>query len=267
VYDVLCRSPLGERPALLSVVGLLLVAAVAFALGRVFGARATYIHVGAMIGTIMAANVFYAIIPAQRELVEAVREGRLPDPETGRQAGMASRHNNYLTLPVLFVMISSHYPITYGHAWSWAILAGLFVVGGLTRHGFNLRNAGRGSGLVLAGAVLGLLAVAFVSASGGGGTGVVAAEGAVSYGRVQEIMQLRCVICHAAEPAGALFNSPPGGIELERPEDVAALSERIKAVTIDSRVMPLGNFTGMTDEERADLARWIADGARIGRRE
>lgn len=263
VYDGLCRSPLARRPVWLAAVGLLLVAAVAYALTRLFGPRAAYMHVGAMIGTLMAANVFFVIVPAHHELVKTVREGRERDERVGSHAAMRSRHNNYLTLPVLFVMISGHYPITYGHEWSWAILAGLFVIGGVTRHAFNVRNSGRRSGLLLPGAALGLLALALVSAQVRSDTGIVAAEGAVTYDRVREIMQLRCVICHAAEPAGALFNAPPGGVELERPEDVAAQAERIQAVTIDSRVMPLGNFTGMTEEERSALARWIADGARI----
>jgi len=266
VYDRLCRTPLAARSVWFAALGLVLVTGLAFALTRVFGPRAAYMHIGAMIGTMMAANVFFVIIPAHRELVAAVQEGREPDRRTGEHAALRSRHNNYLTLPVLFVMISAHYPMTYGHAWSWGILAGLFVVGGLTRHGFNLRNAGRGTGLVFPIAASALVALAVVSA-GGGGSRVAITDGAVTYERVREILAVRCIICHAAEPADALFDSPPGGIILERPEDVAALSDRIEAVTVNSRVMPLGNFTGMTDEERAELGRWIADGARIDGRE
>ncbi|MDH3733241.1 MAG: urate hydroxylase PuuD [Gemmatimonadota bacterium] len=261
VYNRLCRTSLADRSGLFAVLGLVVVALAAFGLSRVLGARAAYMHIGAMIGTIMAANVFFVIIPAHVELVEALEESREPEPSIGTHAAMRSRHNNYFTLPVLFVMISSHYPITYGHAGSWAILAGLFIVGALTRHGFNVRNSGRGTGLIFPVAAIAMLALAFVSASGGR-SGVSPAGGeAVTYDRVREIVVARCLTCHAEQPASTLFATPPGGILLETQDQVVALSDRIRAVSVETRVMPLGNLTGMTDDERAELGRWIADGS------
>ena len=146
VYDLLCRSPIVHRPAALALLGLVLVTALAWGLGQVFSARAAYLHVGAALGTIMAANVFRVIIPAQRDMVAALSAGAAPDAARGRQGALRSLHNNYLTLPVLFVMVSNHHPATYGSRWGWAILAVLFVIGVLVRHWFNLRNAGRRNG-------------------------------------------------------------------------------------------------------------------------
>ena len=265
VYDRLCRSPLAARPAWFAAVGLSLVALAAFGLDRVFGGRAAYIHVGAMLGSIMAFNVFAVIIPAHVELVRGVEEQRRPDPTIGAHAAMRSRHNNYLTLPVIFAMISNHYPSAYGHAWGWLLLVGLFVVGVITRHGFNLRNQGLGrrAGWWFPAAGLGLLALAIVSTGTRGGEALRADApgGAVSWARAQEILVARCVTCHAEEPAHRLFDAPPGGIRLETSEQVRGLISRIRAVTVESRVMPLGNVTGMTEEERAVLAAWIEQGA------
>ena len=262
VYDRLCRTALADRQVAFSILGLVLVAVVAFGLTRTFGARAAYMHVGAMVGTLMAANVFFVIIPAHVELVNAVRAGRRPRRAIGEHAAMRSRHNNYFTLPVLFVMISGHYPMTYGHGWSWAILAGLFVVGALTRHGFNLRNAGRRTGWVFPAAAVAMLGLAFVSGSRGDGT-VAASGDDVAFERVREIVVARCVTCHAEQPASPLFAAPPAGVVLETPEQLASMRDRIRATAVDSRVMPLGNLTNMTDDERAELGRWIADGAPI----
>ncbi len=266
LYDRLCRSGLGRRPARLVALGVLLTAGAAWGLSQLLGARAGYMHVGALLGTIMAANVFFVIIPAHAELVAAVEQGRDPDRARGEAAAARSRHNNYLTLPVLFVMISGHYPMTYGHAGGWAILLGLFAVGVLTRHGFNRRNAGRRAGWLFPAAALGLLALAVVSTGTRGRAGVdAAATGPVPYAQVQEILVARCVTCHAAEPAHRLFDAPPGGIVLETAAQVRAWAPKIRAVAVDTRIMPLGNFTEMTDEERALLGAWIEQGARTDR--
>ncbi len=263
-YDRLCRSPLERRPVTFGVLGLALLAAVAFALVHALGDRAAYIHVGALIGTLMAANVFFVIIPAHRELVDAVEEGRAPDAAVGRHAAMRSRHNNYLTLPVLFVMISNHYPITYGHRWNWAILMGIFVVGAGVRHYFNLRNQGRAKAWILPAAALGMVALALVSAGWPGRAVPAQPEGAgerVEFREVREVIVARCVTCHSASPAHRLFDAPPAGLAFDRPEEIRAAADRIYETTVATQVMPLGNFTGMTDAERALLAAWIRAGA------
>lgn len=266
VYDWLCRSPLGRRPALLGLVGFLLAAAVAWALTHLLSGRAAYIHVGAMLGTMMAANVFRVIIPGQHQMVDAVREGRLPDAEVGRHAAMRSRHNNYMTLPVLFIMISHHYPITYGHAWNWAILAVLGLIGAATRHFFNLRNAGRRAPWLLPAAALAMVALAAVTSPSVSRLRLATAgdsDEPVSFQEVRAVIVTRCSICHSASPTHPLFDAPPAGIAFDTPEEIEARAEKIYQVTVESPIMPLGNFTGMTDEERALIGRWVRQGASI----
>ena len=267
VYDRLCRTRLAARGVAFTTLGLLLVTAVSYGLLQVLGSRAAYLHVGAMLGTIMAANVFFVIIPAHVELVRAVEAGRAPDPAIGAHAALRSRHNSYFTLPVLFTMVSNHYPFTYGHPLAWAILAGLFVIGALTRHGFNVRNQGRRTGWIFPAAALGLVALALAGEGtrrGGAGADVAGGE-PPGYDAVREILVARCVTCHAEEPAHRLFDAPPGGVRLETAEQAVAWAERIQAVAVDTKIMPLGNSTGMTDEERATLARWIEAGAPLDR--
>ena len=154
MYDTLCRSRVGTNPLALSVVLFALGTALAWGSTHLLSPRAAYIHVGAAIGTIMAANVLMVIIPSQKEMVAAMAQGGPPDAARGKQAALRSLHNNYLTLPVLFIMVSSHYPATYGHPLNWAILAGLAVIGVATRHWFNLRNQGRPNAWLLPGAAL-----------------------------------------------------------------------------------------------------------------
>ncbi len=258
LYDALCRTPLGSHPFLLSVFGIGAVAALAWGLGRFISARATYVDVGAALGTIMTANVFRAIIPAQREMVEAMAAGRAPDAARGRQAAMRSLHNNYLTLPVLFTMVSSHYPATYGHAWGWAILVTLFVIGVLIRHWFNLRNAGRRNAWLVAAAVLGLVALTLFTAprSSGG-----AAIGAVSFADVRVVIARRCAPCHSSAPTYPGMTAAPAGVMLDTPEQIQARAARIAERAVVLKTMPLGNVTGITDEERELLGMWIRAGA------
>ncbi len=273
VYDRLCRSSLARRPLAFGLVGLGLVTALAWGLTQLLSGRAAYIHVGALLGTIMAANVFFVIIPVHGDLVEAVERGEEPDAAAGLHAAMRSRHNNYFTLPVLFTMISNHYPITYGHAWNWAILLALFLIGAGTRHYFNLRNMGRAKTWIPVAAAAAIVGLAFVSAPAVSGTGGVdlggpagvgdAGDESVSFERVHQIVVARCVSCHSANPSHELFDAPPAGAAFDTPEEIRARAEKIYQMTVATKVMPLGNWTGMTDEERRVLGRWIRQGARI----
>ncbi|HXA47153.1 MAG TPA: urate hydroxylase PuuD, partial [Burkholderiaceae bacterium] len=164
VYDALCRSPLGKRDGLLAMVMYLLIVAAAYGLSIVLSGRAAYIHVGAMIGTMMVGNVLMVIIPGQRKLVDAMKAGKSPDPIYGLRAKQRSVHNNYFTLPVLFIMISNHYAMTYNHAYNWLVLAAMMAAGVLIRHFFNLKHKGRIAwGYPAAGVAL-LLAVAIAIA-------------------------------------------------------------------------------------------------------
>ena len=263
VYDALCRAPLVDRPLLFAVVGFALAAGVALLLTRYLGSRAAYIHLGAMLGTLMAANVFRVIIPGQRLMVEAMSRGAEPDPRPGLDGARRSLHNNYMTLPVLFIMVSNHYPMTYGHAWNWAILAAIALIGAAVRHWFNLRGQGLRNAWILPGAAVAMVALALAAENWRASDGVTAAgagSGApvdVAWPEVQAIMAVRCVTCHSAAPASPLFADAPAGVTFDTREEVEARLDRILATAVDSRVMPLGNLTEMTDEERVRLGAWI----------
>ncbi len=259
VYDALCRSPLAARPVALGATLFVLGTALAWALAQLLSPRAAYLHVGAAIGTIMAANVLMVIIPAQRDMVVALTAGRTPDAVRGQQAALRSLHNNYLTLPVLFVMVSSHYPATYGHKLNWAILAGLAVIGVATRHWFNLRNQGRKSVWILPAAALALVALALVTAPRSGPA--VSTVGQVSFADVRLIVVRRCAGCHSSAPTTPGIPAAPLGVLLDTPDQIRANAPRILAVAVDAQTMPLGNLTGMTPEERELMGRWIRAGA------
>ena len=261
VYDALCRSRLGTNSLALSVVLFALGTALAWGLTRLLSPRAAYIHVGAAIGTIMAANVLMVIIPSQKEMVAAMTQGRPPDATRGKQAALRSLHNNYLTLPVLFIMVSSHYPATYGHPLNWAILAGLTVIGVATRHWFNLRNQGRPNTWLLPGAALGLAALAVLTAPRARRAPSSAADAGATFADVRVIVARRCAGCHSSAPTQPGMPVAPLGVTLDTPDQIRASAPRILAVAVDAQTMPLGNLTGMTGDERELLGRWIRAGA------
>ena len=262
VYDALCRSALGARPLALGAVLFALTTALAWGLTELLSPRAAYLHVGAAIGTIMAANVLMVIIPAQQEMVGALTAGRPPDAARGTQAALRSLHNNYLTLPVLFIMVSSHYPATYGHRLNWAILSGVAVIGVATRHWFNMRNQGRNNVWILPAAALALVALALATAprSGPASSTLV---GQVSFADVRVIVARRCAPCHSSAPTTAGMPVAPLGVLLDTPDQIRANAPRILAVAVDAQTMPLGNMTGMTMEERALVGGWIRAGAAL----
>ncbi len=253
-YDLLCRSTLVNRPMLLATIGLALVSAVSYCLNLWLSDRASYLIVGAMVGTIMAANVFFVIIPSQRAMVDAMAAGREPDARRGHDAALRSRHNNYLTLPVLFIMVSNHYPMTYGYGYNWAVLAGLFVVGVAVRHFFNMKNQEQRYWWILGAAALALMALALVTAPPSGGWSSL--DGSVTIVEVQGVITQRCTPCHAKEPSYPGITFAPAGIVLETPDDIEARKARIYAVAVVAQTMPLGNVTRMTEEERAVVGAW-----------
>jgi uncharacterized membrane protein len=258
VYDLLCRSPLGNRPrALAAALGLFLVAA-AWGLCHVFGGRGAYIHFGAMIGSIMVANVAMVIMPGQREMVEACSAGRAPDPMAGARAKQRSVHNTYLTLPVIFTMISNHYAMAYGHAYNWAILIALSFAGAAIRTYFVARHQPPASPVPAIAGVVTLIAVAALIAPLQGPA--AADNGAAQAARVALIVKERCAPCHAATPTQAGFLAAPKGVMLETPEQMKLQAPRILEQT-STRAMPLGNLTSMTDEERAAVVDWAGHAA------
>ena len=261
VYDGLCRSPLKQRPVLLSAAVAVFLAALAWALDMVLSSRAAYMHVGAAIGTIMVANVFFVIIPGQRELVAALGAGREPDPVPGRNALVRSRHNNYLTLPVLFIMISGHFPSTYGHRHGWLVLVALSLIGVAVRHYFNIRHASPRAVWILPVSFAALVTVMVYTAPTpmSRTTTVVAPDADIAV-----ILRQRCTSCHAPSPTQPGFASPPAGLALDDMDAVIANAERIYLTTVATSTMPLGNLTGMTETERAVLGMWLE--SKIGER-
>ena len=212
------------------------------------------IHVGAMIGTIMAWNVYFVIIPAQRKLVEAKERNEAPDPVYGLQGKQRSVHNTYFTLPVLFIMISNHYPMTYGSKYNWAILAVFLLSGALIRQYFVLRHVGKNLvWLPAAGtAMLVILAIAIAPKPAATGAPAAAAK-TIGFAEVQPIIKERCAVCHSEKPTFAGFVQPPGGVVFDTPEQVKAAAPRIHQQTVATQAMPIGNLTKMTDAERALL--------------
>jgi uncharacterized membrane protein len=255
VYDQLCRR-LGDR--VLAVCIAVLVVGTSYGVTHLFAARAAYLQVGAMLGTIMAANVLFVIIPAHTMLVRAKEAGREPDPAANVRGKQRSVHNNYFTLPVLFTMLAGHFPFTYGHAHSWAILVCLMAIGAWIRVYFNQRHAGRTLWWIPVTAALGIAGVAIWIRPTS-----TAASGTVSFARVQPIVQQRCAYCHSQHPQSTQFTSAPLGIRFDTPQEIAAQSAAIETVAVQSHTMPLQNATHMTDAERRLLGAWIAQGAKI----
>ena len=258
IYEALCRSPIGRSTPALAVSVLLLILASAFLLTQIFSDRAAFLHVGALIGTIMSANVFVVIIPNQKKVVADLVAGRTPDPALGAQAKQRSLHNNYLTLPVLLLMVSAHYPMLFsgGVHWGWLVIAFIVVAGGVIRHFFNTHHAG-GRGIVLAWqwpvAVLLALGLIFFIAS----RGPALSKENVSDNRALEIVTTHCAGCHAPQPINTAFSAPPGGVVLDNLDAVRRHSEQVIAQSVISHAMPLGNTTGMTTTERAELGQWL----------
>jgi uncharacterized membrane protein len=219
-----------------------------------------------MLGTIMVANVLFVIIPAHRQLIRAKEEGREPDPAAGARGKQRSAHNNYLTLPVLIAMLSTHFSFIVGRADGWAVLVGLMAIGAWIRLFFNLRHAGRNVWAIPATAAAGIAILAVVIRPQGE-TAVGAGGPPVSFARAQGIVEERCTPCHSEHPTNPSFASAgaPAGIEFDTPQEIAAQAQLIEQQAVESRAMPLGNATGMTDAERQLLGRWIAQGAKTGR--
>ena len=257
VYNALCRV-LGSRPLVLAATLLALITLSAWGISHLFSGRATYLQVGAMIGTMMVGNVFFVIIPAHWELVRAKQAGREPDPAANERGKLRSVHNNYLTLPVVFTMISNHFPFTYGHSYSWLILVVLLVIGAWIRHFFNLRHAGR---TVWAIPVTAALAVALLAVLIRPQNESVAGTAAVPFARVAQVIDQRCTACHSLHPTKV--DEAPLGITMDTPGEIQRLAPGIQQQAVDSTAMPLGNVTGMTTAERRLLGRWIAQGAKI----
>lgn len=264
VYDQLCRSRLGDDERLLAAAGFVFLVALAWLFSQIFSPRGAYMQMGALIGTIMVANVAMVIIPGQRIVVADLVAGRTPDPKYGKRGKQRSTHNNYLTLPVIFVMISNHYPLAYATRWSWVILALVIIMGAVIRHFYNTRHRGLPSPWWTWGvSVACALAIVWLSTLGpaqGKRVDIPAGQTKVAMAEVEEIVIGRCAMCHAAEPVWDGIRVAPKGVMLDTPERIAAHRREIAANSVWSNAMPPSNITGLTDEERARLAAWVASG-------
>jgi uncharacterized membrane protein len=206
----------------------------------------------------MVWNVFFQIIPGQKQMVAEIRAGKTPDPRPGIVGKQRSVHNTYFTLPVLFIMISTHYPMTYGHHHAWVVLAVIMLAGALIRQYFVLRHVGKNAIALPAIATVLLVGLAVLIAPA---APQQPAGGGIKFSAVQPIIAQRCAVCHAEKPTFPGFPQPPGGVMLDTPERIQAAAPRIHQQTIATQAMPIGNLTKMTTDERTLLGRWLAEGA------
>lgn len=260
IYDRLCKSRLAQHGWLLAATLLVLVAGIAWGLGQVISDRAAYLHVGALIGTCMAMNVFFVIMPGQRAMVASIEAGEIPDVKYAKASKVRSVHNNYLTLPVLFLMISNHYPMTYGHPHAWAVLMAVLLIGAWARHFFNLRHKGIVKPSILVSAGLALAVLAWVVAPKPQPVAPMSAEEAsvVSIEVAFDIVQRRCSSCHSATTTDDMFTMAQAGVMFDTPAQLQQWAPRILSRAVVNKDMPFMNKTQMTDEERTTLGQWIA---------
>jgi uncharacterized membrane protein len=260
VYDMLCRM-LQKQEKLLAVLVVLYVTAAAWAACHLFSGRAAFLIIGAMIATIMSANVFFMIIPGQRKVVAAMKAGQPVDPIHGQRGKQRSVHNTYFTLPVLFAMLSNHYSMTYSHKHNWLVLVLIMVAGVLIRQFFILRHKGRVNlaypGVAIA-VLTGVIAWIAPSAPTSSPANAMAAGGDI--GQVQKIVDARCVQCHAAKPT--MMPTAAKGIMLEGPAAIRSHAQQIYQQVVVQKAMPLGNITNITDDERALIGKWFETGAK-----
>lgn len=263
-YELLWLTPLKNNQKLFAAVGVAIIAAVAYGLTQIFSARGAFLQTGAMIGTVMSANVFFRIIPAQKHMLAMTRAGTPVDTTYGVRAKGRSIQNHYLTLPVIFTMISNHFPSTYGAPHPWAVLTLLVIFGMALKFFMNFRR--QSSSIILIGGVVALIGAVVLTRP------ISQAEAAastykdspkVSYATVTAIMEARCTSCHAVKPGSNLFPVAPQGVTLDSPEAVKRHAERVYMRSVATKTMPLANMTGMTDEERHLVGAWFAQGADI----
>ncbi len=260
IYDLMCKSALIKNQLAFAIIGFIILIGFAWFYCHVFSARAAYIHFGAMIGSIMVANVFFVIIPSQKAMVKAAKLGLPLDPTLGKKALARSLHNNYFTLPVLFVMVSNHFPSTFGYEYPWLILAIISLGAAGVKHYLNLKEKKQLNVWILPVSVLILLSACFISAPS---TNPNECKKEVSITEVQEIVQKRCVQCHSANPTDDVYKVAPNGVMYDTPEDIAKKKDLIMQRVVLTKTMPQNNKTNITEEERNTIRCWIEQGASL----
>ena len=268
LYESMQRFVAPKWPASAATVWVVGLAALAIAMTRLLSGRAAFLHVGAMLGTIMAGNVFFTIIPSQRELVRSVAGGGQADPVVSARAKRVSIHNNYFTFPVIALMVSNHFPAIYAHRWNWVLLFVIVAGGVLVRHILNVRFTMVTWKPALAATIVGTMALLFVllrvPASASAGDVPSRAEGiptTVTFAEVRHVIDRRCAVCHSSRPTDLTFGAAPAGVMFDTPEQIVARAARIRERAVATRTMPPANRTGITDRERALLGQWVDRGA------
>ena len=258
-YDKLCKSFLRKWPTVLFGVLFVAIVAASWGFSQMFSARAAWLHTGAIIATMMTGNVFFVIIPNTKIVVADLKAGRTPDAKYGEIAKLRSTHNNYLTLPVILMMISNHYPMTYSHPYAWVMVAMVLIIGAVVRIFYNRHEAGvHGFAVQWQWPVVAVTAIALIAFSMWRPD-----QKTVDFDPLvaMEIVNNRCVTCHSATPTSEMFDAPPAGIAFDNLDQIRAQASKIVAQSVLSNSMPLGNITEMTDEERVILGSWLRAGA------
>ncbi|MGB0937889.1 MAG: urate hydroxylase PuuD [Colwellia sp.] len=257
-YEILVRTKLRNHGLILGIILLVFATALSYGLTQIFSARGAYMHMGAIIGTIMAGNVFFGIMPSQRALVKAVEEGSAPNPAFGLNAKVRSTHNTYTTLPIIFIMISNHYPMTFNHSMNWLVLMAIVLITAAVRQYFVLRHFGKQKPLILVGSVVATVVLAVLIAPKPTVITEEQKEQKISYATVNEIIETRCSSCHSDNPTDDIFKTPQAGVIFSGEASVKQWAPRIQARVVEAKDMPFMNKTKMTDEERQTLAIWLA---------
>jgi uncharacterized membrane protein len=253
IYDLLCKSKVVNKSLIFIGIIFVIISISAYLYSTIFNPRAVYMQIGAMIGTVMVANVFFVIIPVQKKLVAACENSTEVSKELGLMGYTRSRHNNYFTLPVLFMMISGHYPMIYSGDYGWLVLIAVVGILVMIRHYFNLRGVGQAKNSLIAIITVSVLALIYALAPS---QSKVQSQEAVSIAEVQEIIEKHCVSCHASVPSSEVFAVAPNGFMVETKEQIIAHKNQIYQQAVLSKIMPLGNTTNMTEEEREKLRVW-----------
>ena len=253
IYDILCKSKLVNQSTIFIGIIIIVISLSAYLYSNIFNPRAVYMQIGAMIGTVMVANVFFVIIPVQKKLVSACENSTEVSKELGLMGYTRSRHNNYFTLPVLFMMISGHYPTIYSGEYGWLVLIAIVGILVMVRHYFNLRGVGQAKNSLIALIVISVLALIYALASN---QAKVKSSESVNFSEVQLIIDKHCVSCHASEPSSQVFAVAPNGFMVDTKEKIIAHKNQIYQQAVLSKAMPLGNSTNMTDQERDVLRAW-----------
>ena len=260
VYESLCSSPIAKNGYVISALLIIFATAIAYLLAQLFSGRGAYIHFGAVIGTLMAGNVFRVIIPGQKALVAAIQNGVEPDEKWAIKAKLHSTHNTYLTLPLLFIMISNHYPMTYDHQLNWLILLVITAITAVARQFFILKHKGihRPTLLMVSAMATLILAIMMAPKPAPKVSDIKNIDQTQLTAQVLSIIKERCATCHAKNPTDEVFTVAPGGVALETMDDIYQWAPQINSRSVQSHNMPFMNKTGMTQEERNTVARWLA---------